>query len=251
MNYLIIEDEPIAAERLEEKIQALRPHWKCLQVLATGTEILEKFSTAGADLAFVDIHLGDGSSFHALDKVQSETPLIFTTAYDQYAIRAFKHNSIDYLLKPIHNDDLKRALEKFEKSGRNRVADAINWSEVLQDLKPQFKERFLVSSGERLRTVKSEDCAFFHASGKHCFLMDFEGGEHLIDYNLKELSEVLDPKRFFQINRQYIINMEAIQELQTHSKSRLMVVSKPSLGPEGIVSAERSTTFKRWLQGEL
>lgn len=250
MNYLIIEDEPLAAERLKEKVQELRPLWQCQAVLATGSEIIEGFEAANPDIAFVDIHLGDGSSFHALEQIKTSAPLIFTTAYDQYAIKAFKHNSIDYLLKPIHMDDLKVALEKFEKQTASKEAPT-DWRKILKDIKPDYKGRFLVSSGEKLKTIKTEDCAFFHASGKHCFLVDFSGKEHLIDYKLKELNELLDPKKFYQINRQFVINLEAIKELQAHSKSRLKVVSEPPLGEEGIVSSERSSQFKRWLQGEL
>lgn len=249
MNYLIIEDEPLAAERLKEKVQELRPLWQCQAVLATGSEIIEGFEAANPDIAFVDIHLGDGSSFHALEQIKASAPLIFTTAYDQYAIKAFKHNSIDYLLKPIHIDDLKVALEKFEKQVATKEV-ANDWRKILKDLKPDYKQRFLVSNGERLKSVKTEDCAFFHASGKHCFLVDFEGQESLIDFKLKDLIEVLNPKTFFQINRQFIVNLEAIRELQPYSKSRLKVITAPPLSEEGIVSSERSANFKNWLRGE-
>ncbi len=248
MKYLIIEDEPLAAERLREKIEELRPDWQCLKTLATLKTVKEELKNSSADLAFVDIHLGDGSSFLALEESKVEFPLIFTTAYDQYAIRAFKLNSIDYLLKPIHKDDLEAAILKLEKQDHN--AEATNWSRLLKDLKPNYKERFLVSSGEKLKTIKSSEAAYFYASGKHCFLIDFSGNEHLIDFKLRELSEHLDPKQFFQLNRQFIINLEAIAELQPFSKSRLKVISSPPLKEEGIVSSERSSAFKAWLQGE-
>ena len=137
MKYLIIEDEPLAAERLREKIEELRPDWQCLKTLATLKTVKEELKNSSADLAFVDIHLGDGSSFLALEESKVEFPLIFTTAYDQYAIRAFKLNSIDYLLKPIHKDDLEAAILKLEKQDHN--AEATNWSRLLKDLKPNYK----------------------------------------------------------------------------------------------------------------
>jgi len=248
MKYLIIEDEPLAAERLKEKIEELRPDWQYLKTLATLKTVKEELKNSSADLAFVDIHLGDGSSFLALEESPVEFPLIFTTAYDQYAIRAFKLNSIDYLLKPIHKDDLEAAILKLEKQGTNK--ENTDWSLLLKNLKPNYKERFLVSSGEKLKTIKTVEAAYFYASGKHCFLIDFSGREHLIDFKLKELAEHLDPKQFFQINRQFIINLEAIAELQPFSKSRLKVMSTPPLKEEGIVSSERSSAFKAWLQGE-
>ncbi len=248
MKYLIIEDEPLAAERLHEKIQELRPQWQYLKNLDTLEAVEAEMPTSGAELAFVDIHLGDGSSFIALDKAKVEIPLIFTTAYDQYAIQAFKLNSIDYLLKPIHIDDLRLAIEKFEKQiPKNETPD---WTQILKELKPHYKERFLVSSGEKLRTIKTEETAYFHASGKHCFLIDFEGKEHLVDFKLKELSQQLNPEKFYQINRQFIVNLESISELQNHSKSRVKVITEPPLPEEGIVSSERSAAFKLWLQGE-
>ncbi|QNR25042.1 LytR/AlgR family response regulator transcription factor [Croceimicrobium hydrocarbonivorans] len=249
MKYLIIEDESLAAERLQEKIQELKPDWNCLAIYGTLKELQENLAQAEADIAFVDIHLGDGSSFKALESLDIKMPLIFTTAYDQYAIRAFKLNSIDYLLKPIHIDDLKKAIQKFESQSLDNPQN-LDWSQILKELKPSYKERFLVAHGEKLKTVNCADIAYFHASGKHCFLVDAEGHEYLVDQNLKDLLEQLNPEQFFQINRQYIIHLEYLDELLSYSKSRLKVIMKPALPEEGIVSAERSARFKAWLQGE-
>lgn len=249
MNYLIIEDEALAAERLLEKITELRPHWNCLKVLGSIKELNQELQNSTADLAFVDIHLGDGSSFVALEKWKVQFPLIFTTAYDQYAIKAFKLNSIDYLLKPIHSDDLEVAINKLEAQAKSPQQN--DFSALLAQLKPQYKERFLVSSGEKLRTVRSEEIAFFHASGKHCFLTDAAGREYIVDLALKDLAEQLNPQQFFQINRQYLINLNFIKELVPFSKSRVKVLTEPPLPEEGIVSSERSARFKLWLQGEL
>lgn len=249
MNYLIIEDEAIAAERLREKIAELRPQWHCLKTLGSIKELDQELEETKADLAFVDIHLGDGSSFLALEKWQVQIPLIFTTAYDQYALKAFKHNSVDYLLKPIHRDDLEIAIKKLESQLSQPAKN--DFSALIAQLKPQFKERFLVSSGEKLRTLRSEEIAFFYASGKHCFLTDASGREYIIDQALKDLSEQLNPQQFFQINRQFLVNLNYIKELIPFSKSRVKVLTAPPLPEEGIVSSERSARFKLWLQGEL
>lgn len=250
MKYLIIEDEALAAERLLEKITELRPLWQCLKVLSSLKELEQELKNTTAELAFVDIHLGDGSSFVALEKWKVSFPLIFTTAFDQYAIKAFKLNSIDYLLKPIHNDDLKKAIEKLEHQKENSGSQN-DWTKLLNRLKPKHKERFLVSSGERLKTIATKDVAYFHASGKHCFLVSFAGDEYLIDGSLKDLGDQIDPQQFFQINRQVLVNLESIEELQAYSKSRVKVKTKPQLPDEGIVSSERSARFKAWLQGEI
>lgn len=247
MKYLIIEDEPIAAQRLAEKIAELRPTWDLTKTLGTIKALESELKNSDADLAFVDIHLGDGSSFQVLEKHQLSFPLIFTTAYDEYAIRAFKLNSVDYLLKPIHIDDLRLAIEKLERQqDNNKIAD---WQKMLKDLNPQYKERFLVAQGQKLKTISSDEAAYFYAKGKHCFLIDFKGQEFLVDYKLKELIEALNPEQFYQINRQFIVNLKAISELIPLSKSRYKVITKPDLHEEGIVSSERSSSFKNWLQG--
>lgn len=248
MKFWILEDETLAAQRLLDKVSALRPDWLCLGVIPSLKSARQQLISAEADFLFVDIHLGDGHSFEVLEDLNIQSPLIFTTAYDQYALKAFQLNSLDYLLKPINEVDLNRALTKLEQreEGRHR-----NWAELLADLKPTYKERFLVSSGERLRSIQSENIAFFYASGKHCFLTDETGQQYIIDQKLKDLMAKLDPKSFFQINRQFIINLNFIEELQPYSKSRVKVICKPTLPEEGVVSVERSGKFKAWLEGEV
>lgn len=250
MKYLIIEDETLAAERLREKIAEQRPNWQCIGVIGNLSQMEKALSNTAAELAFVDIHLGDGLSFLALEKLEISIPLIFTTAYDQYAIRAFKHNSVDYLLKPIHNDDLQSAIKKFE-SQKESARPEEDWRNLLKSLKPNYKERFLVAQGEKLKTINCSDIAFFHASGKHCFIHDRQGKEYLIDGKLKDVVLQVSPAEFFQINRQFIINLNYISELQHYSKSRVKVIMQPSLPEDGIVSSERSARFKAWLQGEI
>lgn len=246
MKYLIIEDEPLAAERLQAKIADLRPDWQCLAVLSSVAALRKELTQYAADLIFADINLGDGLSLPALQELHPQAPLIFTTAYDQYALEAFKLNSVDYLLKPVHPEDLLRAVKKVEQKG----LDVPPWEELLRSMQKQYKERFLVSTGERLVTVKSEEIAFFYAQGKHCFLTDKAGKEYLLDFNLKDLLLKLNPAVFFQINRQFIININYIKELIPYSKSRVKLVINPPTPEEAIVSVDRSPKFKVWLEGE-
>lgn len=248
MKFWILEDEAFAAQALMDKVNKLKPDWLCLGILPSLKSARAQLINSQADFLFVDIHLGDGHSFELLEELDIQLPLIFTTAYDQYALKAFQLNSLDYLLKPIQEDELQRALHKVELREKEQNKD---WSQLLADLKPNYKERFLVSSGERLRSINSESIAFFYASGKHCFLCDELGRQYLVDFKLKDLIEKLDPKIFFQINRQFIVNLNFIEELQPYSKSRVKIICKPALPEEGIVSVERSGKFKAWLEGEL
>lgn len=245
MKFLIIEDEPLAAERLQAKIADLRPDWHCLAVLSSVAALRKELTQYAVDLIFADINLGDGLSLQALQELQPRAPIIFTTAYDQYALEAFKLNSVDYLLKPVHPEDLLRAVKKVEQKG----LDVPPWEELLRSMQKQYKERFLVSTGERLVTVKSEEIAFFYAQGKHCFLTDKAGKEYLLDFNLKDLLLKLNPAVFFQINRQFIININYIKELIPYSKSRVKLVINPPTPEEAIVSVDRSPKFKVWLEG--
>lgn len=245
MKYLIIEDEPLAAEKLRESLTELRPGWEFLGTISSVEKARQELTQSEAELIFVDIHLGDGLSFEIFKHLNIEVPLIFTTAYDQYALRAFELNSIDYLLKPIRKDDLERALNKL-----NFRANPPAWEKLLRDLKPKFRERFLVSTGERIKTVKCTEIAHFFAQGKNCFLTDAGGRQYLLDQSLSQLMGDLDPKKFFQINRQLILNLDYIQEMIPRSKSRLKVQMEPPTPEEAVVSVERSPQFKRWVAGE-
>ena len=250
MKYLIIEDEPLAAERLKEKIESLKPNWQCEAIIPTTASLKKHLPQSKAQFAFVDIHLGDGHSLPVLHELQIEIPLIFTTAYDQYALEAFKLNSLDYLLKPISTDELERALEKIEKATRLETK-APDWEALNALLKPRYKERFLVGTGERLITLNTQSIAYFFASGKHCFATDFNGKEFLVEYSLKDLLPRLNPESFFQINRQFIVNLAFIEEMHPYSKSRVKIILKVPQPPEAIVSVERAGKFKAWLQGEI
>lgn len=248
MKYVVLEDEPLAAEKLITSIQKLRSDWQHLSTFESNSGAAIGLASLHPDLMFVDIHLADGISLDFLKQRQVVTPLIFTTAYDQYALKAFELNSVDYLLKPVNETDLERALLKIESRS---IPKNMEWEKLLHDLKPSFKDRFLVSTGERMKTVKTDDIAFFFAQGKHCFLTDKEGIEYLVDQNLGQLMKVLNPHSFFQINRRFIVQLNYIDEMIPWSKSRLKLVLNPPTPEDAVVSVERSSSFKNWAAGDI
>ena len=195
----------------------------------------------------MDIQLSDGNSFSIFELVEVKTPVIFTTAYDQYAIKAFKHNSIDYLLKPINYDDLKQSLTKYEEHYKNKqLPDFKKLIEVIKSNK-EYKERFLVNAGQKVHSIKTSEIAFFYSQEKGVFFCTFGDKHYDIGYTLEQLENILDPKLFFRINRQYIVNIEAIENMYIVSKSRLNLDLKPKPKTEVIVSFGNMHEFKIWL----
>ena len=253
INILIIEDEEPAANRLKKMVTELQPGANVLENIVSVNSAITWFKENPLpDLIFSDIQLSDGLSFEIFKNVEVQCPVIFITAYDQYAIDAFKVNSIDYLLKPIKKDDLQAALNKFNKLN-NKDAPALDINKVLEAFTPSktdYKTRFIVRYGEHIKTIKIEEAAYFYTEDKINFLTTNEGRRYTIDYNLDNLESVLDPKVFFRINRQFIISIHAISEMFTYSKSRVLVKLIPPSKHETIVSTERSGDFKLWLGDE-
>jgi len=252
MNVLIIEDEQPAAKRLHKMLKEIEPDINVLDSIVSVSTAIKWFEeNKSPELIFSDIQLSDGLSFEIFKSVNLNCPVIFTTAYDQYAIEAFKVNSIDYLLKPIKKDELSNAVKKFKKlSG---PAPAIDISKLLQALNPaghDYKHRFIVRYGEHIKTINIEDVVYFYTEDKVNFLCTKDGRRYVIDYNLDNLDSTLDPKTFFRINRQYIIGIHSIAEMFAYSKSRVLIKLNPPAKHETIVSTERSAAFKLWLGDE-
>jgi two-component system, LytTR family, response regulator LytT len=250
-NILIIEDEDAAARRIVKMVAELLPGANILPVIGSvqaGITYLQQ--NPQPDIIISDIHLADGQSFEIFKNAATATPIIFTTAYDQYALEAFKVNGIDYLLKPIKKEELDKALKKL-----NRIAGtppAINMEMLLKSLhhqEPTYKERFAVRYGEHIKTIETVDIAYFYTENKANFLVIKDGKRFTIDHNLDQLESMLPPKNFFRINRQFIIGFHAITEMFAYSKSRVLVKLQPPSKLETIVSAERSASFKTWIDG--
>lgn len=246
---VILEDELPAANRLFKMIQELEPDVQLMANLHSVSGAVEWFrNSPHPDILFSDIQLSDGISFEVFKKIPVECAVIFTTAFDQYAIEAFKVNSIDYLLKPVKKEALKMALDKFKKL--QSVQPIMDIEKILQVYKPQhetYKNRFVVKYGEHLKTVDVQDIAYFYTEDKINFLVTNDGRRYAIDHNLDSLDRLLSPKEFFRINRQFIISIGSIGEMFSYTKGRVLVHLKPPCKHETIVSAERSPSFKIWL----
>jgi two-component system LytT family response regulator len=249
---LIIEDEEAAFKRLDKMVSALLPDANILPALVSIKSSVEWLQqNPSPDLIFMDIHLADGQSFEIFNQVEVTAPIIFTTAYDQYALEAFKVNSVDYLLKPIKKEELKRAIDKFLnfKAPSNQNVDFQKLISTLQSQSSTYKQRFVVKYGEHIKTIETADVAYFYTENKANFLITKDNKRFAIDHNLDQLESLMDPKKFFRINRQFIIGFHAITEMFSYSKSRVLIKLNPPSKLETIVSSERSASFKTWLDG--
>jgi len=251
---LIIEDEVAAAKRLHKLITELMPDAEILNSIPSIASAVQWFKTNPLpDLVFADIHLADGSSFEIFKQVNIECPVIFITAYDQYALQAFKQNSIHYLLKPVKKEELSEAIERFRKKQASKESVSIDFEKMLSLINKSheiFKERFIIRFGEHIKTIQVQDVAYFYTENKASYAVMKDGKRYPIDNNLDELEHLINPKNFFRINRQFIISYNAITEMITYSKSRVLVKLTPTTKLETIVSTERSSSFKSWLAGE-
>lgn len=250
MQALIIEDEQIAASRLEQLIKELAPEMQILAQLHSVVQAREWLNNHPLpDLIFLDIQLNDGYGFDILDALEDHPPIIFTTAYNEYAIRGFKYNGLDYLLKPIDKRDLQLALAKFKRLGTAN-APIEQWPKVdklKEMLTKSYKKRFMVKVGNQFNTFKVTDIAYFKSDQGLIFLYNQKGQKYPVEYSLDQLEEILDPVQFFRINRKYMITVDAVEEIHTYFNSRLLLRLDPSQTDQVIVSRERTTNFKRWL----
>lgn len=252
MKILLIEDEDPAAKRLQKMLKEIEPDAEVSDNIVSIASAVKWFNeNALPDLIISDIQLSDGLSFEIFKAIEILCPVIFTTAYDQYAIEAFKVNSIDYLLKPIKKEELGNAITKYKKT--KPAAPSIDINQLLKTFNnpaAAYKQRFVVRYGEHIKTITIEEVAFFYTEDKINFLTTKEGRRFTIDFNLDTLESMLDPKTFFRINRQYIISIQSIAEMFTYSKSRVLIKLNPPAKHETVVSTERSADFKLWLGDE-
>lgn len=250
MNYIIIEDERLSAERLAGMIHRLFPDFVLVKTLDSVKSAVKWLSNNEHPvLGFFDIQLADGLSFEIFEQIQIQFPVIFTTAFNEYAIKAFKVNSIDYLLKPIDEDELRNSVIKF-KSGFGKPVEQGNdaISKALQMLTNTYKSRFLVKVGEHLRMIPIDDVAAFISMEKSTFLRTYNGRDFGIDFTLDQLEGLIDPKKFFRVNRKFIIDIKSIQDIVAYSNSRLKLKLAVATDEEVIVSRERVSEFKEWLE---
>lgn len=252
MHILLLEDEEPAAKRLQKMLKEIEPAAVLPEnIVSVASAIQWLQHHPMPDLIISDIQLADGLSFQIFKTIQTLCPVIFTTAYDQYAIDAFKVNSIDYLLKPVKKEALAAAIEKYKNLAQQKQTTLPDINKLIEAMsagsQSKYKKRFAVKYGEHLKTINIEEVAYFYTEDKINFLVTKEGRRYTIDFNLDTLEEMLDPNVFFRINRQYIISVHSIAEMFTYSKSRVLVKLNPPAKHETIVSTERSGDFKLWL----
>lgn len=254
MQILVIEDEKLAAERLIALINEIEPTaqvFKAIESIKASIKWLN--SNPHPDLIFMDVQLADGLSFEIFDKVNIDVPIIFTTAYNEYSLKAFKVNSIDYLLKPIDKEELRASIAKYQKlssiSSQHVAIQPQLLQQVMHLIQNPYKSRFVVRIGEHIKTISIEDVAYFYSSEKYSFLRTVSGRDYALDFSLEQLEQELDPHKFFRVSRKFVIAMPHIKDIVAYSGSRLRLMMAGSNDEEVLVSREKVSNFKVWLNG--
>lgn len=250
MKIAIIEDERPAAQRLERLVRTIRPQVELIGTADSIDDACEILSSPGIDLAFLDIQLADGLSFSIFDRIEVKAPVIFTTAHDEYALRAFKVNSIDYLLKPVEPGALLDAILKFEQHRLPIHRQYTSALEALVNQRKAYRKRFLIKSGHQLSFVTAEHVAWFFSEAGTTFLVTSQNDRFILAATLDELEAELDPTTFFRINRGCIVAVHAIQKVEPHLNHRMLLHLQPNANDHGMVSRQRVTEFKQWLDGK-
>lgn len=249
MKAIIVEDEPLNAVHLKTLLHKTAPEIEVVEMLdsvkATVNYLKQK---PNLDLLFLDIHLADGNSFEIFQLIEVIQPVIFTTAYDEYAIKAFKVNSIDYLLKPIGLSDLKTAINKFKlQYSAQQASKQVQHHQLFEVLSKTQKSRFIVKMGDHLNSIKIEDIAYFNAEDGIVILVSKEGKRFAIDYTMDALESIVNNDLFFRVNRKMILNIDQILQVQSYFNGRLKIKLKIATQEDSIVSRERVNDFKKWL----
>ena len=248
MKVIIIEDEKLSAEYLGNLLKRIDASIEVVAMFDSVKKSVEALKKEPeVDLLFLDIHLADGLSFEIFSKIAIDTPVVFTTAYDEYAIKAFKLNSVDYLLKPIGKDDLQLAIEKFKKLNIKQHTMLENITNVYHQLNKQYKTRFMVKLGESIVSVKTDDIVHFVAEDGITILVTKDKKRYAVDYTLEQLTDFISPIDFFRMNRKVIISINAVQKVSTYFNSRLKLNSEVLDDEASIVSRARVNDFKLWL----
>ena len=251
MKVLLVEDENLAVERLKRLINQVRPEMDIIHRTESVAETVTWLTNNEVDLIFMDIHLSDGSAFNIFEKLDVRTPIIFATAYDQYAIQAFRANGIDYLLKPVTKENLEASFEKIERiGGLAQHTDQFSMRSLLQQLSAErkdYQKRFLVHYGQKIKSISIDQVAYFFADQKMVFMRTKDGIDYVLDESVDALEQKLDPDMFYRINRKFLICIDSINQMYSYSKSRVKLDLSPECNLETIVSVEKSGGFKAWL----
>jgi two-component system, LytTR family, response regulator LytT len=257
MKILIVEDEELAVKKIRKTLAGVEPD---AEVVAVTDSILSTVNwleeNPAPDLILMDIELSDGQSFEIFNQTTIKSPVIFTTSYDEYALKAFKVNSIDYLLKPIQKEDLEAALQKLKqmkelyKTEETKSDVSIDnlVKELQQKLQPKdYRKRFLVKHAQKLVSIEVEEIAYFFSDGRLNFFKTYDNRKFVVDYTMDELEDMLDPDKYFRISRSFYISVNSVDQIHDYFGNRLMLMLKPAVDKESIVSREKVTDFKKWM----
>jgi len=255
MKILIIEDEELAVKKIKKLLSTVAP---VAEVVGEADSIAASVawlqSNPAPDLILMDIELADGQSFEIFNLTEVKSPVIFTTSYDEYALKAFKVNSIDYLLKPVQKEDLEAAVKKFNalKKEEGTTGSAINMEslvkELQQKLQPkEYRKRFLVKNAQKLVSVEVDDIAYYYSDGRLNFFKTTDNKKFVVDYTMDELEDMLDPERYFRISRSFYVSVNGIDKIDDYFGNRLILQLKPIVDKEALVSREKVTDFKKWM----
>ena len=255
MKILIIEDEELAVKKIKKLLSTVAP---VAEVVGEADSIAASVawlqSNPAPDLILMDIELADGQSFEIFNLTEVKSPVIFTTSYDEYALKAFKVNSIDYLLKPVQKEDLEAAVKKFNalKKEEGTTGSAINMEslvkELQQKLQPkEYRKRFLVKNAQKLVSVEVDDIAYYYSDGRLNFFKTTDNKKFVVDYTMDELEDMLDPERYFRISRSFYVSVNSIDKIDDYFGNRLILQLKPIVDKEALVSREKVTDFKKWM----
>jgi two-component system response regulator LytT len=257
MKILIVEDEELAVKKIRKTLAGVEPD---AEVVAVTDSILSTVNwlqeNPAPDLILMDIELSDGQSFEIFNQTTIKSPVIFTTSYDEYALKAFKVNSIDYLLKPIQKEDLEAALQKLKQmkdlykteDPKGDVTIDSLVKELQQKLQPkEFRKRFLVKHAQKLVSIEVDEIAYFFSDGRLNFFKTYDNKKFVVDYTMDELEDMLDPDKYFRISRSFYISVNSVDQIHDYFGNRLMLHLKPAVDKESIVSREKVTDFKKWM----
>ena len=257
MKVFIVEDEELAAKKLLKTLHAVEPEAEIVGMADSirGTvNWLE--SNPQPDLILMDIELADGQSFEIFDKTEVKSMVIFTTSYDEFALKAFKVNSIDYLLKPVQKEDLEIAINKFKSLkqlyGAGPSGSGLNIDNLVKELQEklqprEFRKRFLVKHAQKLISVEVDEIAYFYSDGRLNFFKTTDNKKYVVDYTMDELESMLDPGKYFRISRSFYVSIDSIDQIHEYFGNRLMLHLKPEVDKEAIVSREKVADFKKWM----
>lgn len=254
MKILIVEDEELAVKKLTKTVSTVDETAEIIGVTDSITSTVYWLeNNPSPDLILMDIELTDGQSFEIFNRTEVRSPVIFTTSYDEYALKAFKVKSVDYLLKPIQKEELEAAMNKYKSiysKDKEAAASDIDHliKELQQKLQPkEFRKRFLVKHGQRLISVEVDEIAFFFSDGRVNFFKTFENKKFIIDYTMDELADMLDPSKYYRISRSFFVSIKSVEQIHDYFGNRLLLELKPHVEKEAIVSREKVNDFKKWM----